>query len=731
MKSVKSMTFISIIIPFNKGERYLKDCLDSLAEQNLHDSEVILILNGVKEDLTELLKEFSSKLNLIINEFPNELTVGKARNIGIEMATGEYIYFIDSDDYIYENALDKLAEAARRTNADLINGERIRTSFIRERFTEELEKPHVNPLKGSETSKLFFIRLLIGKQSHSFEFISSLHSLIKKDILTDIRFDESKRYLVDYGFMLEVLDNINSFTSVNNAIYAKRTRDDPVYLTSLNQEIEKNDFSLFLKEYPHFKGVLDNKSDEKFDILKSELLTKLHYFHYHVYTMLYVRDIDDRWRNDYLDDMAVISCDFKPEDISIKDKFEIKALQNKNWSKYDKLVKVRWGFVKLKQMKDEHWRFNTALYDNHYIKRPIKKNKLVFESFYGRYYSDSPKYIYEYLLKNHADEFDMVWVINDNDMEIPGNPKKVKQFSIDYYKQIGEAEYYIFNTRHPARLRKKDGQKFICTWHGTPLKRLGFDIGNLYINNPDVKHAYKRDSLLWDYMISPNRYTTEILRSAFAYEGEIIESGYPRNDILYNAKPDDIIRIKDALNLPKDKKVILYAPTWRDDEQFDVATVNFTLELDLKKLQEELSDEYVILLRMHYFVANNIDISDFKGFAYDASGYGDIAELYLISDLLITDYSSVFFDYANLKRPILFFTYDLEKYENVLRGFYIDIHTEIPGPLLKTNDELLDAVQNIDKVYEEFAKKYDEFYERFCSIDDGNASKRIYERIWK
>lgn len=725
------MTFISIIIPFNKGERYLRDCLDSLAQQNLDDSEVILILNGVHEDLTDLLKEFSSKLNLIIKEFPDEMTVGKARNIGIDEATGEYVYFIDSDDYLYENALDKLCEAARRTDADLINGERIRTSFIRERFTEELEKPHVNPLEGSETSKLFLIRLLIGKQADSYEFISALHSLIKKDVLADIRFDENKRYFVDYMFMLEVIDNITTFSSISNALYGKRTRDDEVNLTSLLQEIEENDFSLFLKEYPPFKEFLDKKADEKFRILKSELLTKLHYFHYHVYSRMYVRDPDDRWRDDYLDDMAEIAKDFKAEDISLKDKFEVNALQDKDWPKYDKLVKFRWGVVKLKQMKEEPWRFNTALYDNHYIKRPIKKNKLLFESFYGKYYSDSPKYIYEYLLSNHADEFEMVWVLDDTSMEIPGNPKKVKRFTIEYYKQIAESEYYVFNTRHPARLKKKQGQKFICTWHGTPLKRLGFDIENLYINNPDVKHAYSRDSKMWDYMVSPNRYTTEILRSAFAYEGEIIESGYPRNDILYNATPEDIDRIKSTLDLPKDKKIILYAPTWRDDEQFDIASVNFTLELDLAKLQERLSEEYIVLLRMHYFVANNIDISQFKGFAYDVSSYEDIAELYLISDLLITDYSSVFFDYANLKRPILFFTYDLDKYENVLRGFYIDIHTEIPGPLLKTNDEVIDAIANIDDINKKYSEKYDEFYERFCGIDDGNASMRIYERIWK
>src|SRR5699024_9544165 len=116
--------------------------------------------------------------------------------------------------------------------------------------------------------------------------------------------------------------------------------------------------------------------------------------------------------------------------------------------------------------------------------------------------------------------------------------------------------------------------------------------------------------------------------------------------------------LKRKLNLPLDKKVLLYAPTWRDDEFYSKGNYRFTLQLDLQKMQDELGDEYIILLRMHYVIASQLDIFEFKGFAYDYSDYDDINELYLVSDVLITDYSSVFFDYANLKRPILFYTYD-------------------------------------------------------------------------
>ena len=129
-----------------------------------------------------------------------------------------------------------------------------------------------------------------------------------------------------------------------------------------------------------------------------------------------------------------------------------------------------------------------------------------------------------------------------------------------------------------------------------------------------------------------------------------------------------------------------------------------------------MSEEYVILVRTHYFIADNLDLSRFNKFAYNVSYYDDIAELYLISDILITDYSSVFFDFANLKRPILFYTYDLKKYSSVLRGFYIDIEKEVPGPLLFTTEEVIDNIKNIDRISEEYKEKYDAFYNRFCYL---------------
>ncbi len=216
------------------------------------------------------------------------------------------------------------------------------------------------------------------------------------------------------------------------------------------------------------------------------------------------------------------------------------------------------------------------------------------------------------------------------------------------------------------------------------------------------------------------------------YEGKMLEYGYPRNDILYWPNKDEIAKdLRKKLGIPEDKKTILYAPTWRDDEHYGKGEYKFTLALDLKLMMEKLSDEYVVLLRTHHYIADNIDTTGLEGFVYNLSKYDDISEIYLISDICITDYSSVFFDFANLKRPVLFYTYDIEKYKNQLRGFYIDMNTEVPGPLLYTSEEVVDAILNIDQINEEYKERYEKFYKRFCCYDDGNASKHIAEEVFK
>jgi CDP-glycerol glycerophosphotransferase len=191
-----------------------------------------------------------------------------------------------------------------------------------------------------------------------------------------------------------------------------------------------------------------------------------------------------------------------------------------------------------------------------------------------------------------------------------------------------------------------------------------------------------------------------------------------------------INKIQENCGIPKDKRVIFYAPTWRDDQFFEKGRYKFRLDLDLAEMREQLGEEFVIIMRMHYLVAEHMDLDAYKGFAYDFSNYEDIRDLYLISDLLITDYSSVFFDYANLKRPIIFFTYDLDRYRDKLRGFYFDMEENAPGPLVKTTEGVIKEIQAMAASDFAVPEPFEEFYRRFCYLECGESSKRVVDRVF-
>jgi len=367
---------------------------------------------------------------------------------------------------------------------------------------------------------------------------------------------------------------------------------------------------------------------------------------------------------------------------------------------------------------------------------PPKRKLILFESYSGKQYSCNPRAMYEYMLQNGMD-FQMVWSVNKNYTAQfdKGNIPYVKKFSIRWFILLARAQYWVTNSRMPLWLPKPRHTIYIQTWHGTPLKKLAGDMKEVHMpgtTTEKYKDSFHREAQNWDYLLSPNVYSTEIFKRAFQFQKTVVEAGYPRNDFLYvNNNSKAIDTLKKQNGLPIDKKIILYAPTWRDDQFYSKGRYKLDLQLDLNLLQKQLGSEYIILLRMHYLVAEQFDLEPYKGFVYDFSKHVDINDLYLLSDLLITDYSSVFFDYANLKRPIIFYTYDIDSYRDKLRGFYFDLETEAPGPVVMNTEEVLEEILRFETLgLGEFAGKYNTFYNNYCYLEDGFASKRVVEKIF-
>lgn len=382
-----------------------------------------------------------------------------------------------------------------------------------------------------------------------------------------------------------------------------------------------------------------------------------------------------------------------------------------------------------------------AGYVTHGVLAPVDDRLIVFCAYGGRSFACSPKAIYEYILAQEKyKEYRLVWIFDHpEDYQFLGennNTIIVKKNSAQCERFLRTAKYWIFNFRAPDHWQPRRGQEYVQCWHGTPLKKLGYDItatDNAMNSVREIREKYRTDAKRFSYLLSSCKFVTEKFTSAWnlsAPEQKILEIGYPRNDFLNNCTDDEIKNIRRRLGFGDcHKKLLLYAPTWRDD-QFDpdkgyvyANPVNFDL------LMQELSDQYIILFRAHYMVADNFDFKKYEGFVYDVSKHDDVNDLYVIADMLITDYSSVFFDYAILERPMIFFMYDMEKYRDEIRGFYLGID-ELPGPVVKDEHDLIKAIRYTDDESKD-TEKIRYFNNIYNAQNDGMASERAAEKILK
>ena len=319
--------------------------------------------------------------------------------------------------------------------------------------------------------------------------------------------------------------------------------------------------------------------------------------------------------------------------------------------------------------------------------------------------------------------------------------------SKSWRRYVGLAKYWIFNFKIDDSLSPRRDQIFLQTWHGTPLKRLGFDLehfDNALNTQEGIKKRYELEVKKFTWFISPSPFSTEKFKSAWRMEdfgrGDIIlEEGYPRNDILINYTQEKAESVKRRIlgyyyppyeQLVKRRTIVLYAPTYRSDQHTTGVGYTYKAEIDFDRLRRDLGEDFIILFRAHYFVASKFNFSKYSGFVYNVSKVQDINDLYLISDILVTDYSSSMFDYANLRRPMIFYMYDLEHYRDESNGFYFDPEEELPGPIVRTEDELVDALRRAVPEFT-YDEKYRRFNEKFDPYDDGHVCERVVGRVFR
>lgn len=368
--------------------------------------------------------------------------------------------------------------------------------------------------------------------------------------------------------------------------------------------------------------------------------------------------------------------------------------------------------------KIENFYYKFFLYIFHLF--PISNNKILITNFFTKGFGDNAKYIVLELLKLDKD-FDIVWVTKDV-QSLPKKIRNVKPYSIKWIYELATSKVWINNCRFPHYIVKRRNQYYIQTWHGgLGLKKIEKDAENKL--SPLYIKSAKNDSYMMNYAISNSRYRTNLYKNSFWYGGKILEYGCPRNDLFFSSKAKKEIqsRIFKRYHIDKNKRIILYAPTYRDDRSFNYLTFDFNKLLS--QLRKKNNTEYVFMIRLHANAKNNL--YNLPSNVIDVSDYPDVDELLLITNIVISDYSSVFFDFLYTNNPVYLYAPDYNTYM-ADRGLNF-VYENLPFCISYNSEELIRNIAN-DK-YLDYQLQLEKFLKQMGIVDDGHASERVAKLI--
>ncbi|WP_408990247.1 bifunctional glycosyltransferase/CDP-glycerol:glycerophosphate glycerophosphotransferase [Streptomyces stelliscabiei] len=370
------------------------------------------------------------------------------------------------------------------------------------------------------------------------------------------------------------------------------------------------------------------------------------------------------------------------------------------------------------------------LYHEVFRRMPPRRRLVVFESHLGRQYSDSPRAIYEEMRRQGLD-FEAVWSYTGRPEGFPADATLVRRWSLPYLRALARAAFWVDNQSFPLKLTKRPGTTYLQTWHGSALKRMGFDEPGWKLKTRAEQAEQQRTLDRFDHFLIRSEHDVRTLAKAFRLrEKVLLRVGYPRNDALVRARgtrpPSERPLLAAELGIPADRKILLYAPTFRHQGQR-----RFQLPFDVERFADTFGDEYVLLVRAHYL--NHVVLPpSVRGRVLDVSAHHDVTPVLALADALITDYSSVMFDYALLDRPMLFLVHDYEEYVHEGRGTYFDLLERAPGPVVRTEDELTSVLRSMP--LEDQTLKYAAARERFTAdfgeYDKGTAAQSVVDQFF-
>ena len=715
------MTLLSIVLPCYMVQGYVRQCLDSMLGQSSGDFEIIAVDDASPDHTGEILAEYAARdARVRVVTAPQNVGLGRARNLGLEHATGEYVWFVDSDDWLAEGALAAVAARLRETSADvLIVG---------------WDRVHWNgPVEAGSAKKALSAAPRIFSTEEYPPILNVLHvawnKVVRRDLLAKLGFAFEPGWYEDVSFTFPVLLAAQRISTLpRTCVHYRQRRTGAITRTVGDRHFEVFEhwaraFKLadeYASPGPEVRGVLFRRMI------------------WHYLTVLrHDARVPPRSRRRFFHRMSEDYRRFQPAA-----GFPMPArLENLRYRLIGRDAYAMFRFSELavhtlrilrrvrRPGRRVKLRARQVLGQAYYWwqrRLPVDQSLALYAAYWYRGVTCNPAAVAAKAAEL-APHIRPLWVIGRSRVHlVPPGTDHVVAGSMAYYRALARARYLINNVNWPNRVVKRRGTTHVMTHHGTPLKMMGMD----QLDHPaaalDQDFASQmRRADRWDYSVSANAHTTIAWSRAYPCRYETLEVGYPRNDRLATATPQEVAAVRDELGIQPGQRVVLYMPTFRE------WLPSGTQVLEVERLAEALGPDTVLLVRAHYFNVPAAMAGEkvVTGRLVDVSGYPVVEDLYLAADVLLTDYSSAMFDYAVLDRPIVIFAPDWDVYRDV-RGVYFDLMETPPGAVARNYPELVEIFRSgafRDDAATEIRRV---FRDRFCYHDDGLASERVVRRVF-
>jgi len=712
------MPRISVIVPAYQVQAYLGECLDSVLSQSYGDFELIGVDDRSPDGCGEIFDEYAeADARVQVLHLPENVGLGRARNAGLEVATGDYVVFLDSDDTLTPGSLQAIADRLDATHEpDVLVYDYARTYWdgrvVRSRDAglfaptapDGTERPEVFTV--AEREELLGLLMVVWNKAYRRGYIDKIGLRFPAGYYEDTPWTYPSMFAAD---RIAVLDRV--------VVHYRQRRQGG--------------------------NILATRSRKHFDIFGQYDL---------VFAFLDEHPELERWRPLLHRRMAehLRTIGNHPDRVPAADRAEFFARAAAEEQRHRPAGAVAVGLgadwrsgavgllarrakrtVRQAQPRVKHAVAGSVLGAYQRVQRqlPLDPQLAVFGAYWGRVPACNPAAIHAEL-RRLAPGMKTVWVVeNKRRAEVPEGLTVVGPGSRGYREAISRATYFVNNVNFPDGAPKRPGTVHLQTHHGTPVKKMGLDLQEYPAAAGDLDFAKLLERVdRWDYSLSSNRFSTLIWERVYPSSFRTLEYGYPRNDVFYRAGAAEVAAARAELGILPGQTALLYAPTLRDYR------ATYRPQVDLARLARKLGPAYVLLNRGHYLYDEDTAFgTGAPQGVIDVSRHPSVERLALAADALVTDYSSLMFDYANLDRPIVVLADDWEVYQQT-RGVYLDLFSgrpgETPGAAVRSEDELASLFRSGEWDSAESAALRGAFRERFCAFDDGRAAERVVRTVF-